>query len=147
VRIVLDSNILVRSFVSSQGPASQLLLAVLAGDHTLVLSNEMLSEVARVLRYPRLAALHEQSEEAIYNFTGWLRDAAEIILLNPLTLAPIRDRNDIFVLQTALSGEADVLCTADRDFFEPPASIFLASCGIAVLTDTQLMRRLKEGTR
>ena len=66
-------------------------------------------EVARVLRYPRLMAVHGESEEAIYNFTSWLRDAAGIFALDPLTLAPIRDRNDIFVLQTALSGEADVL--------------------------------------
>jgi putative PIN family toxin of toxin-antitoxin system len=146
VRIVLDSNILVRSFARTGGLASELMLAILDGDHTLVLSNEMISEVARVLRYPRLAAAHGKSEEAIYKFTEWLRDAAEIVALNPLALAPIRDRNDIFVLQTALRGEADVLCTLDRDFFEPPASIFLAGCGIAVLTDAQLMRRLEEGT-
>jgi putative PIN family toxin of toxin-antitoxin system len=117
-------------------------LAILAGDHTLILSSEILSEVARVLRYPRLMAVHGEQEEAIYSFTGWLRDAAEIVALNPLADAPIRDRNDIFVLQTALSGEADVVCTGDRDFFAPPASIFLASCGIEVLTDAQLMRRL-----
>jgi predicted nucleic acid-binding protein len=90
-----------------------------------------------------LSVVHGQNEEAVYNFTGWLRDAAEVIALSPLATAPIRDRNDIFVLQTALSGEADVLCTGDRDFFEPPASIFLTSVGIAVLTDAQLMRRLK----
>jgi len=143
VRIVLDSNILVRSFVRSHGLAHELLLATLASEHSLILSSEMLVEVARVLRYPRLVAVHGESEEAIYNFTVWLRDAAEVIALNPLTTAPIRDRNDIFVLQTALSGEADVLCTGDRDFFEPPASIFLASIGIAVLTDAQLMRRLE----
>jgi putative PIN family toxin of toxin-antitoxin system len=143
VRIVLDSNILVRSFVSSHGLAHDLLLAILSSDHTLILSNEMLSEVARVLRYPRLMAVHGENEEAIYNFTGWLRDAAEIVALDPLTRAPIRDRNDIFVLQTALSGEADVVCTGDQDFYEPPASIFLASCGIEVLTDAQLMGKLK----
>jgi putative PIN family toxin of toxin-antitoxin system len=143
VRIVLDSNILVRSFVKSHGLARDLLLAILSSDHTMILSNEMLVEVARVLRYPRLTMVHGQNDEAIYNFTGWLRDAAEVIALNSLALAPIRDRNDIFVLQTALRGEVDVLCTGDRDFFEPPASIFLVSVGIAVLTDVQLMRRLK----
>lgn len=143
MRIVLDSNILVRSFVRSHGLAHELLLVILASEHSLILSSEMLVEVARVLRYPRLVAVHGESEEAIYNFTGWLRDAAEVIVLNPLTTAPIRDRNDIFVLQTALRGEADVLCTGDQDFFEPPASIFLASIGIAVLTDAQLMRRLE----
>jgi hypothetical protein len=46
------------------------------------------------------------------------------------------------VLQTALRGEADALCTLDRDFFEPPASIFLAGYGIDVLTDVELMRKL-----
>ncbi|MGD0293018.1 MAG: putative toxin-antitoxin system toxin component, PIN family [Terracidiphilus sp.] len=143
MRIVLDSNILVRSFVKSQGLARELLLAILSGEHTLILSHEILYEVARVLRYPRLMMVHGQNEEAIYNYTDWLRDAAEIIALNPLQLAPIRDRHDIFVLQTALNGETDVLCTGDRDFFEPPASIFLAGVGITVLTDVQLMRRLK----
>ena len=143
MRLVLDSNILVRSFVKSHGLALELLLAILASDHTLIISSEILYEVAKVLRYPRLMTVHGENEEAIYNYTGWLRDAAEVVALNPLQLAPIRDRNDIFVLQTVLHGEADVLCTGDRDFFEPPASIFLASVGIVVLTDEQLIRRLK----
>jgi putative PIN family toxin of toxin-antitoxin system len=142
VRIVLDSNILVRAFTSSHGLAHELLLAILAGDNTLILSNEMLFEVARVLRYPRLMAVHGQTEEAIYDFTCWLRNAADIVALNRLESSPIRDRNDIFVLQTALSGEAEVICTSDRDFFEPPASIFLASVGIAVFKDEQLIRIL-----
>lgn len=142
MRIVLDSNILVRAFTSSHGLAHELLLAILAGDNTLILSNEMLFEVARVLRYPRLMAVHGQTEEAIYDFTCWLRNAADIVALNRLESSPIRDRNDIFVLQTALSGEAEVICTSDRDFFEPPASIFLASVGIAVFKDEQLIRIL-----
>jgi putative PIN family toxin of toxin-antitoxin system len=142
VRIVLDSNILVRSFVSSRGLARDLLLTTLQGDHTLILSNEMLAEVARVLRYPRLMAVHGENEETIYDFTGWLREVAEMVVLDPLMLAPIRDRNDVIVLCTALSGEADALCSADRDFFEPPASIFLASYGIDMLTDVELMRKL-----
>ena len=74
MRIVLDSNILVRAFVSSHGVARDLLLAILAGDHTLILSNEILSEVARVLRYPRLMSVHGENEETIYDFTGWLRN-------------------------------------------------------------------------
>lgn len=131
-----------RAFTSSHGLAHELLLAILAGDNTLILSNEMLFEVARVLRYPRLMAVHGQTEEAIYDFTCWLRNAADIVALNRLESTPIRDRNDIFVLQTALSGEADVICTSDRDFFEPPASIFLASVGIAVFKDEQLIRIL-----
>jgi predicted nucleic acid-binding protein len=46
VRLVLDSNIIVRAFVSSHGLAHDLLLAILSGGHTLILSNEVLVEVA-----------------------------------------------------------------------------------------------------
>jgi putative PIN family toxin of toxin-antitoxin system len=143
VRIVLDSNILVRAFAKSDGLASELLRTILTGPHVLLLSNEMLAELSRVLRYPRLAADHGEEEEAVYEFTGWLRHSAELVHVNPFTVAPIRDSNDVIVLQTALAGEADVLCSLDRDFFDPPASVFLARQRIAVLTDVQLMRVLK----
>ncbi len=86
---------------------------------------------------------HGGDEEAVYGFAGWLRHSSELVQVNPFTVAPTRDPNDVIVLQTALIGEADVLCTVDRDFFEPPASVFLAMQGIAVMTDVHLMRILK----
>jgi putative PIN family toxin of toxin-antitoxin system len=142
VRIVLDTNILVRAFANSKGIAHKLLLTVSADDHKLLLSNEMLAGLTRVLRYPRLAMDHGENEEAIYEFIGSLRLSAELVPVDPLTVAPTRDAQDVIVIQTALSGEADILCTMDRDFFEPPASTFLASHGIGVMTDAQLMERL-----
>jgi hypothetical protein len=45
------------------------------------------------------------------------REAAEIVALNPLLSAPIRDVSDIVAMQTAIIGEADFLCTRDRDFY------------------------------
>lgn len=143
MRIVVDSNLLVRAFLQPGGLANQLLLNIIDSDHSLLLSNEIVLEVSRVLRYPRMTNLHAASEGEVYDFIGWLRIVAEMIVFDPFVLAPIRDESDIFVLQTALSGGAEFLCTCDRDFFEPPASIFLESRGIAVVTDAQLMRRLK----
>ena len=119
------------------------MLKVLSNDHQLILSSEMLAEVTRVLRYPRMMMSHGQDEEAIYEFAVSLRNGAEFVMLDPLTSVEIRDRDDILILQTALAGEADVICTIDRDFYEPPASVFLARRGIAVVTDVQLMRILK----
>jgi predicted nucleic acid-binding protein len=99
VRIVRDTAILVRGNGSSKGLARNLLLGVVESDHVLLLSNEMLYELAKVLRYPRMLTLHSLSE------------AAEIVVPNPLLVAPIRDVNDTIVMQTAIMGEADVLCT------------------------------------
>lgn len=73
--------------------------------HTLLLSNEMLHELARVLRYPRLLAFYGLSEARVYHFIGLLREVAEIVTLSPLLTPPIRDVNDIVVLQTAVLGE------------------------------------------
>jgi putative PIN family toxin of toxin-antitoxin system len=143
VRIVLDNAILVRANGASNGLARDLLLGIVESDHILLLSNELLYELAKVLRYPRLMALHGLSEKRIYDYIGFLREVAELVVLNPLLVAPIRDVNDAVVMQTAIIGEADVLCTRDRDFFEAPAEAFLREAGIAVMDDMSLISRLR----
>jgi len=90
-----------------------------------------------------MLALHGLSEARVYDYIGFLREAAEIVVLNPLFTAPIRDATDIIVMQTAIVGEADVLCTRDKDFFEKPAGEYLDKIGITVLDDIALMHRLR----
>jgi putative PIN family toxin of toxin-antitoxin system len=143
VRIVLDTAILVRAHDGAKGLARDLLLSIIESDHVLLISDEMLFELAKVLRYPRMLALHGLSEGRIYNYIGFLREATEIVHPNPLLITPIRDLNDTVVMQTAIIGEAEVLCTRDQDFFDPPAEPFLRKAGIAVLDDITLMQRLR----
>ena len=111
MRIILDTAILVRGHGSSNGLARDLLIRIVESDHILLLSSEMLYELARGLRYPRMLALHGLSEKRIYDYVGFLREVAEIVVLNPLLVTPIRDVNDTIVMQTAVIGEADVLCS------------------------------------
>jgi putative PIN family toxin of toxin-antitoxin system len=143
VKIVLDNTILVRANEHSNGLARELLLNIIESDHTLLLSNDMLHELARVLRYPRLRAFYDLSEDQVFNYVNYLRNSSEIVTLDPLVTAPIRDVNDIIVMQTAILGEADILCTQDDDFFEQTASEYLRKMGIAVLSDISLMHRLR----
>ncbi|MGD0774585.1 MAG: putative toxin-antitoxin system toxin component, PIN family [Candidatus Solibacter sp.] len=143
MRIVLDTTILVRANESSQGLARQLLLEIVASRHTLPLSNEILYELARVLRYPRMQALHGLPESRIYDYIGFLREVSELVRLNPLLSIPIRDVNDVVVVQTALIGEADVICTKDEDFYDPGLTRFLTRVGISVMDDATLMQRMR----
>ena len=103
----------------------------------------MLYELAKVLRYPRLQAFYDLTENLVFDYVDFLRRSSEIVTLDPLVTAPIRDVNDIIVMQTAIIGEADILCTNDDDFFEKPASEYLGKMGIAVLDDIALMHRLR----
>ena len=143
MRIVLDTTILVRANESSHGLARQLLLDIVTSRHTLVLSSEILYELARVLRYPRMQALHGLPETRIYDYIGFLRNVSELVILNPLLSIPIRDVNNVVVVQTALIGEADVICTKDEDFYDPALTRFLTRVGIAVMDDVTLMQRMR----
>ncbi len=143
MRIVLDTTILVRATEASYGPARELLLRIIEDRHTLVLSNEMLYELARVLRYPRLLQLYGLTENRVYGFIALLREVAEIVPLSPLLSVPMRDINDIVVAQTAIVGEANVLCTRDKDFYESDTVQFLHDAGVTVLDDITLLQRLR----
>jgi putative PIN family toxin of toxin-antitoxin system len=145
VRIVLDTTILVRATEKSHGPARDLLLNIVASENTLVLSNQILHELARVLRYPRLRDFYGLSEARVYDFIAFLREVAEIVTLSPLLIMPSRDVNDMVVVQTAVVGEVDILCTRDEDFYSPPASELLDKAGIAIMDDISLLHRLRRG--
>ena len=55
MRIVLDTNILVRAHANARGPARELLLLVVAApEHTLLLSPFVLQELERVFGYERV---------------------------------------------------------------------------------------------
>ena len=143
MKIVLDTTILVRANEHTHGLARELLTSILESEHTLLVSNEMLHELASVLRYLRLRAVYGLTENLVFDYIDFLRRSLEIVTLDPLVTAPIRDVNDIIVMQTAIIGEADILCTKDDDFFEKPASEYLGKMGIAVLDDIALMQRLR----
>lgn len=134
---------MVRANEHSHGLARDLLTSIVKSKHTVLLSNEMLHELARVLRYPRLQAFYDLTEDLVYDYIAFLRRSAEIVTLSPFVTAPIRDVNDVIVAQTAIIGEADILCTKDEDFFEKPAGEYLNKMGIVVLDDIALMRRLR----
>jgi len=73
----------------------------------------------------------------------YLREVAELVPLTSLLTLPSRDVNDIIVLQTAILGDADILCSRDDDFYNPPAATFLDKAGVAVMDDIALLHRLR----
>ena len=67
MKIVLDTTILVRANEHSQGLGRELLTTILESKHTLLLSNEMLHELAKVLRYPRLQEFYDLPENLVFD--------------------------------------------------------------------------------
>jgi putative PIN family toxin of toxin-antitoxin system len=118
-------------------------MALLDGPHELIISAFLLDETARVLRYPRLQARHGLNEEEIEKHLDFLRRISElvdVVIREPIILT---DPDDDPVVYTAVDGQADVICTLDRDFFQPNVIAFCQENRIAVMTDVQLLRRIR----
>ena len=74
----------------------------------------MLHELAKVLRYPRLLKFFGLTEELVFESINFLPQSAEMVTLDPVVNAPIRDVNDVIVMQTAILDEANVQGTGSR---------------------------------
>jgi putative PIN family toxin of toxin-antitoxin system len=95
------------------------------------------------LRYPRVQALFGLSEEQVYEYVQFLKDACKIVPANPNWNFPIRDASDTPILITAVAGEADFICTLDTDFYTAEVAAFCGTMAITVLDDIALLRRLR----
>jgi putative PIN family toxin of toxin-antitoxin system len=106
------------------------------------LSPYILGEVGKVLSYPRMQALYKLSDLDIENHVGYLRSICRIF--DPASGLPVvlTDPNDDPVLYTAVAAGADVLCTMDRDFYDPNVVAFCKRQDIELMDDIALLRLL-----
>lgn len=108
MRVCLDTNVLVAAF-ATRGLCSDVLRTVLT-EHELVLGEVILQEFRRALvRKLRLREDRIAAAEAVFS--------AVVIIPRPphASDVSIRDRDDRWILATAVAGQADVLVTGDDD--------------------------------
>ncbi len=87
MRIVLDTNILVRANAKARGPARELLqLIVGSRDHVLLLSPFLLHELERVFSYQRVRTSSKLTDGEVVEYLSYLRakDVSEIVYPGPL---------------------------------------------------------------
>jgi uncharacterized protein len=145
VRIVLDTNILIRAnpTVLPKRLARDLLTTILFGPHVLVISEAILTEVRRVLAYPRVQARWPLSVEAIERYASFLRESGSLADLPGTFPAVISDPDDDLVLQTAVAGRAEVLCSRDDAFDAEIVHRFCTRHRIRILDDISLLQELR----
>jgi uncharacterized protein len=144
VRIALDSTILVRAHQKAAGPARALLLELLEAGHRLILSATILEELDRVLHYPRLRQRSNLTSLEITGYLAFLAASAQIVQVDEALAPPIRDPQDVHVLQTALAGRAQYLCTLDRHFYERRVVAFCSNRGLAMISDVALLAIIRK---
>jgi putative PIN family toxin of toxin-antitoxin system len=114
MRVVLDANVIVSALINPQGVPAQIFDAWRAERFQLLLSQAIVEEIGRVLRYPKIATHHLWPKERLQT---WLEDLAHLALMTPgnITLAVIQDDPpDNRYLECAVEGEAAYLVSGDR---------------------------------
>jgi putative PIN family toxin of toxin-antitoxin system len=142
MRIVLDSNILVRATPGKDGSAA-VLRAAIRQPNVLLLSPFLLLELSRVLRYERVRLLHGLNDDQINTYLVSLQLNAVVVDIpaEVMEIVP-NDPNDDPIVATAIKGRADVLCTFDRHLHHVDVKRYCAGHGVSVLTDVELLNEL-----
>lgn len=137
MRVVLDTNILVRVFATSRpGAGADIVRRLRAGEYTAVYSLALLEEVVEVLSRPRMRRKYGVSEEDIKALLDMVFLRCDLVVPTE-SVDACRDVKDNKVLEVALAAGVDYVVTADRDLL-----VLDPFCGIGIITPSAFLERL-----
>lgn len=141
MRVVLDTNVVVSSYLVHVGPSARILSAWRNQQFELVVSSALLAEYERALNYDRVRRRHGLSAEQIARNIEDLGQLA--ILVEPETVPAIiaADPDDDQVLAAAVAGEAEFIVSGDRHLLD-----LRQHAGIRVLSPAAFATLLDAGT-
>ncbi len=116
IRAVVNTDVLISGLLSADGPAGEIVDRWLAGEFTLLTSNQMLSECERILAHPTLQQDLRLDNLPKEDLMALLRDRSEKTEV-PRSVSPVMVPNpfDEVVLTSAVAGHADYLVTEEED--------------------------------
>jgi uncharacterized protein len=118
IRAVLDANVLISAVLSAKGNPAAILACWQEGRLEIVVSETILKEVERVIRYPRIQGRYQLSEEQIGRFLGLLRRYAILAEPQEQIDAVQADPSDNRYLEAALAGEASYVVSGDHHLLD-----------------------------
>jgi putative PIN family toxin of toxin-antitoxin system len=146
MRVVLDTNLIVRAAGGRAGLGRELMLLAVREPHRLLLSHSLYAEVRKVMHYQHLRVLHGLGDAEIQSFLDYLVAGAEQVNVVAAHVGPLvgLDPTDDTVLLAAVSGSADAIGTNNRHFFAPDVLHYAQCHGIRVLRDVDLIAELRQ---
>ena len=112
-RVVLDTNCLVSALIFSRGKFAWLREAWQTRRFVALASHDTVSELLRVLTYPKFKLTRDERETLLADFLPYVETIK--IDTTPEGLPDIRDGQDIIFLKLAAASRADALVTGGGD--------------------------------
>jgi len=134
VKAVVDTNIWVSALLNPFGFPARLRKAFEEGLFHIIISEPMVEELIDVLSRPRIRDKYEIAEDDIKELLILIEDRAEYALISG-DINICRDKDDDFVIETAIKGQAKYLVTRDDDMkFDKEVAAFLSQHGVSVIS-------------
>lgn len=138
IRAVLDTNVLVSGSVASSGTMATVIDAWRRGEYELIVSPQILQEIARALETPYFARRLDEDVRAEYLYL--VRTTATVVSITAKVSGVATHEEDDLILATAVSGEADCLVTGDRHL-----QALRSFEGVQILSPRDFARVLRAG--
>ena len=114
MRVIVDTNILVRALIKPHGTVGPVLLRLRQGDYTLLYARSLLEELIDVLNRPRIRKKYRLTDRDIQTVVSLTLLRGEAVVLEEQITA-CRDPKDNKFLEVAVAGKADVIISGDQD--------------------------------
>lgn len=116
VRVVLDTNCLVSALIFSRGKAGQLRAAWQRGDIIPLVCRETITELIRVLGYPKFKLEHEDIESLLADILPWT-ETVEMDISHD-AIKSLRDKDDAVFIRLSQATGAAFLISGDKHLLE-----------------------------
>lgn len=116
VRVVLDTNCLVSALIFSRGKAGQLRAAWQRGDVIPLVCRESITELIRVLGYPKFKLDQEDIESLLADILPWA-ETLEMDISHD-AIESLRDKDDAVFIRLAQAAGAAFLISGDKHLLE-----------------------------
>ncbi|WP_302456262.1 putative toxin-antitoxin system toxin component, PIN family [Bilophila wadsworthia] len=116
VRVVLDTNCLVSALIFSHGKAGQLRAAWQRGDIIPLVCRESITELIRVVGYPKFKLDQEDIESLLADILPWTETVEKNASHD--TIESLRDEDDAVFIRLAQATGATFLVSGDKHLLE-----------------------------
>ena len=115
-RAVLDTNVLVSAFIRPAGPPGRLLVELATREaFELVLSESIVDELRRALRYPAVRKRLLLSDDELDTLVAMLEILSTVVDPSGAVAGGSRDPSDDHILAAAVEGCAEYIVSGDDD--------------------------------
>lgn len=138
MRVVVDANVFVSALLSKNGSPGKVVTRLVEGGHTFLVSKKTVTELRRILGYPKIQKVLKWSDNEIEKFVSSVELLAEEV---DTTFVPAGleclDPDDLEYLNVAVLGHAECVVSGDKDLL-----VLERVRDIPMLTPVQLLNRL-----